>query len=376
MRVLLTTDTIGGVWTFTRELTEGLLNDGQAVALVSFGRAPSAEQNSWVDGTACTHGGSFHYEASLVPLEWMQDNEQAFDAAAPALLALMRRFKPDVIHSNQFCFGRLPASVPKLITAHSDVLSWASACRSDELEASPWLDSYISLVQTGLDGADVVVAPTAQMLAGLTQHFSVRCPSCFVPNGRTLSHANGTQGRLQQAVSVGRFWDEAKGLTTLLELNSPVPILIAGEEKFEAASAGIMTSQVRSLGLLSEDALLELFRQSSVYIASSIYEPFGLAPLEAALCGCAVLARDIPSFREVWGDAALYFCTAGELEQQLQALFAAPASLAAAQDAAKHRAEAFTAARMTASYLALYEDLIECGTSLTNVSEEFASHAA
>ena len=36
------------------------------------------------------------------------------------------------------------------------------------------------------------------------------------------------------------------------------------------------------------------------------YEPFGLSPLEAALAGCALVLGDIPSLREVWGDAALY----------------------------------------------------------------------
>lgn len=40
---------------------------------------------------------------------------------------------------------------------------------------------------------------------------------------------------------------------------------------------------------------------------AEIYEPFGIAPLEAALCGCTVVANDIASLREVWGDDALYF---------------------------------------------------------------------
>ena len=47
MRVLLTTDTIGGVWTFSRELTAELLHLGHSVALVSVGRPPSTEQLAW-----------------------------------------------------------------------------------------------------------------------------------------------------------------------------------------------------------------------------------------------------------------------------------------------------------------------------------------
>ena len=51
----------------------------------------------------------------------------------------------------------------------------------------------------------------------------------------------------------------------------------------------------------------ELFARAGIYAATSCYEPFGLAPLEAALSRCAIVANDIASFREIWGDAAIYF---------------------------------------------------------------------
>ena len=51
----------------------------------------------------------------------------------------------------------------------------------------------------------------------------------------------------------------------------------------------------------------ELLSRAAIYIATSKYEPFGLAPLEAALSRCAILANDIPNLREIWGDAACYF---------------------------------------------------------------------
>jgi glycosyltransferase involved in cell wall biosynthesis len=43
-----------------------------------------------------------------------------------------------------------------------------------------------------------------------------------------------------------------------------------------------------------------------VYAAPARYEPFGYAPLEAALSGCALVLGDIPSFRELWEGAALF----------------------------------------------------------------------
>jgi hypothetical protein len=301
----------------------------------------------------------------------MENNEAAYAAAEPLLLQVAAEFLPDLLHTNQFCFGRLPLPVPRLITAHSDVLSWAAACRPGGLEASPWLENYRDLVQQGLRAADAVIAPTHWMLDALGRNFSL--PDCngVILNGRSLpapEPAASSQRKLQ-AVSVGRFWDEAKGLAVLAGLNSPLPILIAGEKKLigadtaEQSSATAKdgpdgTSAIQALGFVNEPELLNLFASSSVYIAAAIYEPFGLAPLEAALCGCAIVANDIPSLREVWADAALYFSGRTELESLLQQLESNPTVLAAAQARSHTRAKQFTAERMTAEYLSLYQSLL------------------
>src|SRR5579885_2206310 len=142
MRVLITTDVVGGVWQFTHELAAGLLRQGSPVALVSFGGAPAPEQREQCARLGAAYGRSFIYESSSVPLEWMQQNHDVYRDAAPLLLQMAGDFDADVLHTNQFCFGALPVRIPKLITAHSDVLSWADACRDRPLEDSPWLRRY------------------------------------------------------------------------------------------------------------------------------------------------------------------------------------------------------------------------------------------
>ena len=77
MRLLITSDPIGGVWTFTCDLTTELLGRGHAVALVSFGGRPNDAQVAWAQSTANTFGNRFHFTASAVPLEWMPDNARA-----------------------------------------------------------------------------------------------------------------------------------------------------------------------------------------------------------------------------------------------------------------------------------------------------------
>jgi glycosyltransferase involved in cell wall biosynthesis len=54
-------------------------------------------------------------------------------------------------------------------------------------------------------------------------------------------------------------------------------------------------------------ALRKLYSRSAAFVCPSLGEGFGLPLLEAMACGTMVLASDIPVFREVAGDAAVYF---------------------------------------------------------------------
>lgn len=376
MRVLLTTDTIGGVWTYTKELTEGLLEQSHSVSLISFGRLPSAGQRAWCSDTRSRFGDKFHYTPSDLPLEWMDPNQSAYSDGELLLLETLQSFPADVLHSNQFCFGRLPVSVPKLVTAHSDVLSWAKACLPQGLEASLWLDTYQALVQGGLSGADAVVAPTHWMLAALAERFELPPRSSVILNGRDLPSLPLPLLRKLQAVTIGRLWDPAKGLSLLSQITSPFPIYVAGETQHASQLAPSDLGQAQLLGPLDDKSLLELLHASSIYLATSEYEPFGLAPLEAALCGCAVVARDLPSLREVWGDAALYFEDAPSLEALLRQLASTAALLADAQSRSLTHARSLNRHRMTESYVELYQDLASSRPNVHPVPAEVQSDVA
>ncbi|HLJ77768.1 MAG TPA: glycosyltransferase family 4 protein [Acidobacteriaceae bacterium] len=353
MRVLITTDTVGGVWTFTQELAGQLLSRGWFIHLVSLGREPSPSQQGWFEDTASQYTGRFSWAALDVPLEWMEDNERAWPEAAPALIRMAHESGADLLHSNQFCFGALPINIPRIVTAHSDVLSWARACRPVSLDDSPWLRRYLELVRSGLSQAHAVVAPTNWMANSLLDDYPRIKRPFVISNGRTIPQPDAAPRRLQ-AITAGRLWDEAKNVAMLAEVHSPIPLLVAGDvqsgpEKKNAPPAG-----VTFLGSLASEELLRVFRESAMYLCTSRYEPFGLAPLEAALCGCAVLANDIPSLREVWQDGALYFNQADSLSSLLNRLCSEPDELARAQRQSLDRARTFTAARMVAAYEQLF----------------------
>jgi glycogen synthase len=361
MRLLMTTDTVGGVWTFTSELTRQLLHRGHAVHLVSFGRKPSPEQNEFYQGFVKDYPNSFGYTASDIPLEWMQNNENAHREGWALLDCVVRSAaRPELIISNQFCFGRLNTPIPRVVIAHSDVLSWARACNPNALEPTPWLNTYTSMVQAGLLDASAVITPTAWMGGALTTNFFMPRNYVVIPNGVSVAPESATLSpRKLQAITAGRLWDEAKGLDTLRDLASPIPLLVAGDNTFDSINTAETWPQtLTNLGRLSRPDLHQHFRESAIYLCTSRYEPFGLAPLEAALCGCAIIARDLPSLREVWGNSALYFNDSATLTRTLAALAQDPNLLAEAQARASQRASQFTPERMADSYLHLFETIL------------------
>lgn len=114
-------------------------------------------------------------------------------------------------------------------------------------------------------------------------------------------------------------------------------------------------------GPQTERQLAMLLSRASIYAATSRYEPFGLAPLEAALSRCALVANDMPSFREIWGDTALYFRRndARDLGHAIERLRAEPELRATyANLAYYHARERFNSERMVNDYLDLYASLV------------------
>jgi glycosyltransferase involved in cell wall biosynthesis len=357
MRILITTDTIGGVWTFTRELATGLLEAGCEIVLVSVGPSTNKQQQQWADDMQRHWISHFKFIANDAPLEWMQGNESAYAKPAQFLVSSIEKSNIDVLHCNQFCFGALPADQPKVITAHSDVLSWARFCRANNFDDSDWLRRYRSLVRAGLAGADAIVAPTLWMLEALGESWELPQDRHVIPNGRSIRPVSQKLRKLQ-AITAGRLWDEAKNIGLLGEVSSPIPLLVAGDTSCDGASAPPALGAVRMLGSLAEDDLLTMFQESEIYICTSHYEPFGLAPLEAALCGCAILANDIASLREVWQDGALYFNDAVSLSELLRQLHGDRRLLERAKTRSSVRAQAYSREKMASSYLTLFRQVL------------------
>lgn len=60
-------------------------------------------------------------------------------------------------------------------------------------------------------------------------------------------------------------------------------------------------------GRVSDSKLVDYYSNALCFVFSSLYEGFGIPPMEAQACKCQVVVSDIPSLKEVYGESALYF---------------------------------------------------------------------
>lgn len=360
MHILLTADTVGGVWTYAQELVTGLVRRGMKVTLVSFGEIPEPSQMRWTEGLR-----GLDFRPTLFRLEWMQDAAADIQASSDYLMSIIHETEPDVVHSNQFCYGALNVDVPKIVAAHSDVISWWNAVYGEDPPRSDWSCWYRETVSRGLEGADAVTAPSRWMLRQIETHYGAPKSGTVVYNGRSPQLFNPHAPKEDRVVSIGRLWDEGKQVSLLACRDLPCDVTIAGAVESPDPQAcsrpNLCGESIELKQKLSFSQVRSLMAGASIYAATSRYEPFGLAPLEAALSRCAIVANDIPSFREVWGPTAVYFHTndGDDLQRKIAELRADPMQRRQYAELAYQRARRlFNADRMVDEYLAAYHSLV------------------
>jgi glycogen synthase len=348
-RVLMTADAVGGVWTHALELARGLAGAGAEVMLVVVGPEPSADQR----GEAIAIPGLVLLVPKLA-LEWQDRAGPLGEEARRRLLGLEEAFRPDLVHCNGFREAAAGFRAPVVTAAHSCVRTWWKACRSGELPAE-WA-AYEQGVKAGLAAAAAVVAPTSAFVAEFRSAWGPLPPSRVIPNGLDLD-LRPPPGRRPVILAAGRLWDEAKNAAALARFapELPWPVLMAGD-----APPGGLAGPVRCLGRLGRPELHRLMSETAIFASPARYEPFGLAALEAAHAGCALVLGNLPSLVEVWGDAARFVAPddTRALRRTLLDLIEDHEALARLQQAARQRARAFSRRRMVESHLALYATVL------------------
>jgi len=352
-RVLMTADTVGGVWTYALDLARALAPRGVQIALVTMGRLPTPAQSA---------------EASAVPnlmlypsafsLEWMENPWADVARAGNWLLSLEAEWLPDIVHLNGYAHGSLPWNAPVLVAGHSCVLSWWQAVHGTSAP-SEW-QHYHDEVQAGLQAADLVAAPTQAMLDCLQADYGPLTSTQVLPNGRDAALFQPAD-KQPVIFSAGRLWDDAKNIRVLAEIapTLPWPVCVAGETAHPNGQKQHFDT-VQLLGCLPPSEIASRLAEAAVYALPARYEPFGLSALEAGLSGCALVLGDIPSLREVWTDAALYAApdNPAALRGTILRLISDTSLRREMSARALARAQTYTLERMAHGYLDAYRTLL------------------
>jgi glycosyltransferase involved in cell wall biosynthesis len=352
LRVLMTTDTVGGVWSYAMDLIGALAPYNVHVALATAGSPVSPSQREEV-----ARLGNIELFESHHKLEWMSDPWEDVNATGEWLLRLEAVFRPDVIHLNGYAYGQKRFSAPVLTACHSCCLSWWSAVMRSP--APSYWERYRREVAAGLAGADVVVAPSRAIADAIASIYEPPAKPQVIYNGRPTQRAQASAKR-NLILSAGRLWDEAKNIALLRHVAQDVdwPIEVAGNADHPDGRRECVDG-LKLLGLLSPDDVARRMEEASIYALPAKYEPFGLSILEAAQAGCALVLGDIPSLREIWSDAAIYVdpTSAAQLRDALRLLIDRPDLRSAMAARSTARAKRYTPEKMAAAYFRHYHEL-------------------
>lgn len=350
--ILMTADTVGGVWTYALELTKALGEYNIVVYLATMGEKLSSSQ--WKSAGEIPN---LVIKESDFALEWMDDPWDEVDKAGQWLLELEQQIQPDLVHLNNYVHGTLPWNTPVLMVGHSCVLSWWQAVKNEEAPAD--LDVYAARVKAGLQQADSVIGVSEFMLNKLREFYGPFAFSDYIYNARD-QHSFYSSAKKPMVFSMGRVWDEAKNISTLEAISGDLswPVYIAGDRDDSKAAE---IPNVNYLDKINSDEVTEWLGKTSIYVMPARYEPFGLSILEAALSGCALVLGDIPSLKEVWGGAAMYADPDNPFafRHQVQTLIQNAAKRQSMAKKAMERAQLYSVDRFAGQYTAMYRQLLQ-----------------
>ena len=355
-RVLMTVDAVGGVWRYAMELAAALRPLGIEVIFVGLGPRPTAEQSAEAERM----GRLMWLEE---PLDWMTTDQAALDRLPTLLTRLVDKYQVELLHLNlpsQACGLDVP--VPVVVVSHSCVVTWWKVMKTSALPPEwQWQRERNS---AGFKRADAIVAPSASHADLLDRCYGPLPGLSVVCNG-IAAFLHG-EAKEPFVFAAARWWDEGKNAAVLdaAAETASWPIYMAGPRRSPAGHE-VCLDHVTALDELPYEQVLNLTRRAGIFVSPSLYEPFGLAALEAARAGAALVLADIPTYRELWSGAAEFFDPhdAGQLGRKINEMAADAELRADLGSRALARSRRFTPDVQARSMAELYGSLIETPTS-------------
>lgn len=354
LRLFMTTDAVGGVWTYALDLAAKLAEEGVQTTLAVMGPPADADQLETaraVPGLTLARTG--------LPLDWTATAPRELDEAAQVVAGMASESEADVVHLNSpalAAYARFDA--PVIGAAHSCVGTWWDCAGEGEPPADfRW---RMEALGRGYAACDALLAPSRSFAEATARRYGRAAPK-VVHNGRRPLGRQAATRSDGVVFTAGRLWDAGKNLATLdrAAARLDAPVFAAGPLQSPTGEQ-VGLKHLQPLGRLSEAEVGDWMGRVRIFVSPALYEPFGLSVLEAAQAGCALVLSDIPTFRELWEGAAMFAPARDDeaLAEALRTLLDAPGRAEMLGRAARERAERYSVAAMAAGTLAIYREAL------------------
>lgn len=367
LKLFMTADAVGGVFAYALDLARGLAPHAITTELAVLG--PAMDQRQMAAARAVP---GLSLRRLDLPLDWLAPAPADMAAAAAVLARAAAAAGADVVQLNAPALAAADYPAPVVGVLHSCLATWWRAVKGGPMPADFAWRSHA--LHEGLRGCDALVCPSLALADAAEAVYGLRAE--VVHNGRAApAPAVQDAAPAAFAFTAGRLWDEGKNLATLDAAagRMRLPVLAAGD--LEGPHGGrIVLHHVRATGRLADDAVRAHLAAAPIFVSAALYEPFGLAVLEAAQAGCPLVLSDIPTFRELWSEAALFVAPrdASGFAAALERLASDPALRRRLGHAARERSRSFGLAPQAAAMAALYRGLVAARARTAQAREAVA----
>lgn len=239
--------------------------------------------------------------------------------------------KLDLLHVPHFNIA-LQYTQPFVITIHD--LLWHEYRGTQVTTLTPWKYwfkylAYRVVATQAVKRAKAILVPAQTIKTTLAKYYpSTSNKIVITPEGvagdfvttkkaskQTLADRYHLPSTKTWLIYVGSLYPH-KNVSQVLKALKDLPehhlLLVGARNIFQDESRALakelgVTSQVSFLGYVPDDDLAVLLQECAFLLQPSLSEGFGLTGVEAMAAGVPVLASDIPIFKEIYGEAAIYF---------------------------------------------------------------------
>ena len=243
------------------------------------------------------------WEQLLAPLLLRQNGADLFHGVLNVLPLACP--VPGVVTVHDLAFIRFPQTFRAYNRTYLDFATRMSVRRAVQILAVSEHTKRELVGLLGVPAERVVVTPNA-----VRAHFRP-------PEAATLAAFRVSKGLPERFVLYVGTLEPRKNLTTLLSAYAEiarrhdVPLLVGGgkgwlyDAVFQRLEELGLRERVHFVGYIEEEELPLWYAAATVFVFPSIYEGFGMPPLEAMACGTPVITSNSSSLPEVVGDAGL-----------------------------------------------------------------------